>query len=89
MDRDAQMSKIVECALHGEMTRGNGGFVLLGVSTGISYMLIDEIESEELRESLRDQLSEDGVHYVYVVEEQERTMHIWKIDRAKLVVTTT
>ena len=79
------MSKIVECALNGEMKRGNGGFVLLSVSSGMSYMLIDEIESEELREALRDQLSEDGVNYVYVVEEQERNMHIWKIDRANLV----
>lgn len=84
MDQADHVAKVAECAVNGERARGSGGVVLVN-ETSMAYVLVDEIESEELRESLRDGLSEDGTHFVYIVMEKDRQVHIWKLDRLNLV----
>ena len=83
VDDRQRMSAIFATALSGEKTRGSGGVVLCNKSKGtICYALVDEFESEELRERIRDMLSDEGTEYAFVVEEVDRTVDIWKIPRA-------
>lgn len=74
--------RVLSVALTGERNRGNGGIVLCNRSTDkIAYILVHEIESEELRETVGDLLTEEGLRYFFILEEKDRKIHIWKVDK--------
>ena len=81
-DTSTVNAAIVTVGLAGEKDRGNGGAIYVNrIDNIIKYMLVDEFESEQFKDTLSDMLSEDGSLNLYVVEEIERVLHIWKIPR--------
>jgi len=76
------LAPVLNAAIYGERNRGSGGVVFCNHEKKIiQYMLISEFEAEEFRDKLGDILSEEGNEYYFVVEEIDRSMHIWKIPR--------
>ena len=69
--------------MQGEKTRGTGGVVWCDTETDIKYVLIDEIEDDNVRESLRDSLSDDGDQYIFFVVKDIETaqLHVTKMER--------
>ena len=83
---DLFAKRVLAVAMKGEQERGNGGVVLCNRDDDtIAYVLCDEISTEELRDSVREMLSDEGERFYYVVEETDRKMHIWKIDKAAVM----
>ena len=80
---DVYAQRIAAIALQGEQTRGDGGVVLSNRSDDTaSYVLVHELPSEELREVVGDLLTEEGRRYFFVLEEHDRKINIWKMDKA-------
>lgn len=80
-----RLHAIMMAGLVGERERGSGGVVFANKEKGIvKYILLQEIESEELRARFEDELTEDGNYHLFIMEEIERVMHIWKLPRDKL-----
>lgn len=77
--------RVMRVGLIGERERGNGGVVFDSKDRdSVQYLLLAEIESEQMRERLEDELSEDANAHLFVVEEVEKVMHVWKIRRDAL-----
>ena len=82
---DDELWPIVKAAWDGESARGNGGVVVRSHKNGIHYLLVNELPFDEMRESIEDMLSEEGDQFVFVVQEEEKTLHVWKMPRTKVV----
>ena len=80
---DEYAQRIAAIALKGEKDRGDSGVVLSNISEGTaSYVLVHELPNEELRDVVSDLLTEEGRRYFFVLEEQDRKVNIWKMDKA-------
>lgn len=76
---------IAKAAWDGENARGNGGVVVRSYKDGIRYSLVHELPFDEMRESIEDMLTEEGDQFVFVLQEEEKTLHVWKLPRTKVV----
>ena len=75
--------RVYRVALEGERTRGDGGAILINrEKETIAYVLLHEVPNDELREVIGDMLTDEGRRYFFVLEESERNVHIWKMDKA-------
>ena len=80
-----RLHAIMMAGLVGERERGNGGVVFVNKEKNIiKYILLHEVESEELRARFEDELTENGNDHLFIMEEVDRVMHIWKVPRDKL-----
>lgn len=82
---DEVLLPIVHAAWHGEKERGSGGVVVRSYKHGIRYALLEELPHPEMRDSIEDMLTEEGQTHVFVVQEEEKTLHVWKLPRAKVM----
>lgn len=86
LEEKERLCRVAETAVAGEKARGDGGVVVLTAESA-TYKLVNEIESEELREQLEDLLSEHGRVNVVVVEEgvdthtERRFCNVWMVPR--------
>ena len=78
----SQARELANVAMQGEKTRGTG-VVWCNTETDMKYVLIDEIEDDNVRESLRDSLSDDGDQYIFFVVKDTETaqLHVTKMER--------
>ena len=69
--------------MQGERARGTGGVVWCDTDTSVKYLLLDEIEDSNIRDSLRDSLSDDGERYLFFVVKDTETaqLHVTKMER--------
>jgi len=70
----------------GERARGTDGVVVLNRSRMMAeYMRLEEIKYEQIKETLRDALSESGDHSITVVDVCENDIHVWQLPRREAV----
>ena len=82
MARPEILLRTLDAAALGERERGSDGVVLLDrAENAVSYVLLREIESFELRERLEEMLSAEGEDFFFVLERVDGSNHIWKISK--------
>ena len=75
---------LVRVVAEGERERGTAGVAVYTSASDMRYVLLQELPSEDLRERIGDMLSEEGDEFVFAVEGEATTAHIWKMSRAKI-----
>ena len=67
-DEWCSFDTIVDALRRGERNRGSGGAIVIDrAAQAITYLLLDEIEPREVRESVAELLSEEGDRYAVVL----------------------
>ena len=73
---------ILKVGIQGESVRGSHGAVLVDTNTNdVVYLLCDEFSPLEFSSKLKEMLSEDGMHYMYIVHKSTDALHVSKIPR--------
>ena len=83
MSANTILDAVVGAIAEGERARGTGGVVVYTDETDVRYVMVHELETEELREAVADMLSDEGDEYVFALN-RAKDMHIWKISRFKI-----
>ena len=79
---DEYAQRIAAVALTGERERGDGGVVLSNLDDNTaSYVLLQELKNDALIEAVGELLSEEGRRYFFVLEERDRKINIWKMEK--------
>ena len=75
-----------ELIAKGEMERGTSGCLYINRDQNTySYLLLNELTNIELRDALENILTEDGRENALIVEEKDRNVHIFKMQRSQIM----
>jgi hypothetical protein len=69
-----------QVGLQGEADRGNGGVIYLE-DEKVGYMLLHEVEPQELRERLAAEIEDDDGRNFFILHRHEGSVHVSKLAR--------
>lgn len=70
-------------AVEGEQSRGSGGVVYLD-GDKVAYLLLDQVQPEQLREKIADDIEEDKGQNYFILHRDAGNIHVSKLARRPL-----